>query len=89
MAAKYMFEKFNNSCQKCGWNMKNEYTNLIPLTIHHIDGNCSNNIESNLSLLCPNCHSLTNNFGSRNKNATIGRSEYYGRKKEKNKNMAP
>ena len=26
-----------------------------------------------------NCHSLTENFGSRNKNANSGRSVYYGR----------
>ena len=26
--------------------------------------------ESNLQLLCPNCHSLTENFGSRNKNCS-------------------
>ena len=30
----------------------------------HIDGN---NEESNLQLLCPNCHSLTPTFGALNK----------------------
>lgn len=29
-------------------------------------GNYKNNIESNLTLLCPNCHSLTENYGSLN-----------------------
>ena len=24
--------------------------------VHHIDGNCTNNKEENLQLLCPNCH---------------------------------
>ncbi len=28
-----------------------------------------NNSEDNLQLLCPNCHALTENFGSRNKNS--------------------
>ena len=67
---KYLFNKYNNACQCCGWNKVNPYTNLIPLQIHHIDGDCLNNKEDNLQLLCPNCHSLTENFGSRNKNAT-------------------
>ena len=64
---KYMFEKNNYSCEKCGWNKKNLYTNQIPLEIHHIDGDYMNNNEDNLQLLCPNCHSLTKNFKSRGK----------------------
>lgn len=38
----------------------------IPLELHHIDGNRLNNNESNLQLLCPNCHFLTDNFRGRN-----------------------
>ena len=66
---KYLKEKYNNSCQKCGWNQVNYFTGLIPLQIHHIDGDCLNNKEENLQLLCPNCHALTENYGSRNKNS--------------------
>ena len=66
----YLKSKYNNSCQKCGWNQINKFTGLVPLQIHHIDGNCLNNKEDNLQLLCPNCHSLTENFGSRNTNCT-------------------
>lgn len=76
---KYLFRKYNNKCQKCGWGEVNKATGLVPLQIHHIDGDALNNKEENLELLCPNCHALTDNFGSRNKNATEGRSEYYGR----------
>ena len=76
---RYLFEKYNNSCQICGWNKINEHTGKVPLQIHHIDGDCTNNKEENLQLLCPNCHSLTENFGSRNKTATKGRSKYFGR----------
>ncbi len=79
----YLFEKNNNKCEICGWGEVNLNTNKIPLQIHHKDGNCQNNNEDNLQLLCPNCHSLTDNFGSRNKNGTKGRSEYFGRKKMK------
>lgn len=66
---RYMFEKFNNKCQLCGWGIENPFTHKIPLQVHHIDGNCLNNKEDNLQLLCPNCHSLTATFGSLNKNS--------------------
>lgn len=64
---RYIFEKYNNKCVKCGWSELNKYTNKVPLHIHHIDGNYKNTVEKNLTLLCPNCHSLTKNYGSHNK----------------------
>ena len=66
---RYLFEKYNSRCQKCGWSEYNKYTSTIPLHIHHIDGDCTNNYEENLELLCPNCHSLTENFGILNENS--------------------
>ena len=60
---KYLFQKYDNKCQLCGWSKTNSTTNKIPLQIHHIDGDCTNNREDNLQLLCPNCHSLTPNYG--------------------------
>ena len=63
----FMFMKHNNKCEKCGWGEINSYTNKIPLQIHHIDGDCTNNKEENLQLLCPNCHSLTETYGGLNK----------------------
>lgn len=78
---RYLLSKYHNSCQICGWSERNQFTNRIPLQIHHIDGNSCNNREDNLQVLCPNCHSLTENYGSRNKNATNGRSKYYGKAK--------
>jgi len=66
---RYLHEKYNSKCQKCGWGEINSHTNKVPLQIHHLDGDCTNNKEDNLQLLCPNCHSLTENFGSRNKNS--------------------
>lgn len=62
----YLRLKYNDSCQKCGWNEINLWTGKVPLQIHHIDGDCTNNKEDNLQLLCPNCHSLTDNFGALN-----------------------
>lgn len=74
---KYMFLKYNDSCQECGWSVVNKHTNKIPLTVHHKDGDYKNNKEYNLELLCPNCHSLTDNYGSRNKKSRKnGRNEW-------------
>ena len=39
----------------------------ISLQLDHIDGNAGNNMPDNLRLLCPNCHSQTPSFGSKNK----------------------
>lgn len=55
-----------NKCECCGiteWNGK-----LINFELHHIDGNSSNNSLSNLQILCPNCHSQTENFRSKKRN---------------------
>jgi hypothetical protein len=42
----------------------------ISLELHHVNGDSADNRLENLRLLCPNCHSQTENFGSRNKRAT-------------------
>ena len=62
----YLLEKCNYTCEECGWNKINNHTGRIPLQIHHIDGNYMNYSNSNLKVLCPNCHSLTENYGARN-----------------------
>lgn len=60
----YLREKFGNKCSCCGqlpiWNNK-----PLELQLDHIDGNSDNNFPNNLRLLCPNCHTQTENFGSR------------------------
>lgn len=66
----YVFQKNENKCECCGKNYINPYINLSVLQIHHKDGDCTNNREENLQLLCPTCHAMTENFGSRNKKAT-------------------
>lgn len=50
-------------CTLCGWGEINPKTGLVPLQIDHIDGNAANCLRSNLRVLCPNCHSLTPNYG--------------------------
>lgn len=79
---KYMLNKANYSCELCGWNKINPFTNTLPLEIHHIDGDYKNNKEENLQVLCPNCHSLTEHHKGANRgNGREDRLEYVPRKK--------
>lgn len=74
---RYLFEKYNYKCSKCGWGEMNPYSKLIPLEIEHIDGNYQNNKEENLTLLCPNCHSLTATYKGANRgNGRKSRKKY-------------
>ena len=55
-----------NKCECCGlteWQGK-----PITCELHHINGDKTDNRLENLIILCPNCHSQTDNF--RNKNYT-------------------
>lgn len=67
---KYLIEKQGDYCTECNttgsWQGK-------PLTLHvdHIDGNSDNNAVANLRLLCPNCHSQTDTWGSKGGGNTI------------------
>lgn len=47
-------------CEKCGIKQWNGIDLVIE--VHHKDGNGENNLLENLELLCPNCHSQTDNF---------------------------
>lgn len=51
-------------CEVCGISRWMEMP--IKLEIDHIDGNSDNNDISNLRLLCPNCHSLTETYKTAN-----------------------
>ena len=64
---RYLLEKYDYKCSRCGWNKINVFSNTLPLEIEHIDGNYLNNNEDNLTILCPNCHSLTKNYKGANK----------------------
>ena len=74
---RYLFEKYKNKCARCCWGEINPFTKIIPLEIEHIDGNYLNNQEYNLTLLCPNCHSLTSTYkGANVDNGRKGRKKY-------------
>ena len=53
-------------CEQCG--LTEWLNNPIILQVHHIDGNSNNNTRDNLMLLCPNCHSQTDNWCNKNVN---------------------
>lgn len=55
-----------HKCEKC---LNNEWlNNPIVLEVHHKDGDSFNNELDNLELLCPNCHSMTENWRGKNIN---------------------
>jgi hypothetical protein len=53
-----------NQCEKCGISEWNGIT--IACELDHIDGNRTNHSLENLRVLCPNCHSQTSTFRSKN-----------------------
>jgi DNA-binding CsgD family transcriptional regulator len=53
-------------CEECGiaeWRGR-----PLSLELHHVNGDGTDNRRENLNLLCPNCHSQTDNWGGRAKN---------------------
>lgn len=63
---KYLIKTKGNRCQNCGFDKKTTTGRSI-IQMDHINGNCFDNQIENLRLLCPNCHAMTNNYGSLNK----------------------
>lgn len=62
---KHLITKKGHSCEQYGLS---EWLNEpITLELHHDDGDRTNNVEENLILLCPNCHSFTETWRGRNK----------------------
>ena len=60
----FKFGLKENKCEICGlteWNNK-----PLVCQIHHINGNRTDNRLENLQMLCPNCHSQTENYQSKN-----------------------
>ena len=53
-----------HKCEHCG--LTHWLDQPISLQVHHKDGDRKNNELSNLELLCLNCHSQTDTFGSKN-----------------------
>jgi HNH endonuclease len=61
---KWLIQRRGNQCEVCGISMwRGE---LVPLELHHVDGNTDHNTEENLKLLCPNCHAQMPTFRRKN-----------------------
>ena len=64
-----LIDKRGRMCECCGstqW-----LGRKINLEVHHKDGNHLNNNQDNLQLLCPNCHSYTDNWRGRIKKRRV------------------
>lgn len=62
---KYLIRKHTLKCFECG--IKTWRGQPAPIELDHIDGDASNNLPSNLRLLCCNCHGITKTWKGRNK----------------------
>lgn len=77
-AKRYLIAKHGNIClaPDCAWDFTKKPINV---ELEHVDGNASNNRLENLTLLCPNCHSTTPTYKSKNK----GNGRHYRRERYK------
>jgi len=62
---RYILEKQDNKCALC--EIDTWCNNPIKLELDHIDGDSTNNKETNLRCICPNCHSQTPTYKAKNK----------------------
>lgn len=58
-----IFEYKCYTCNNIEWLSK-----PIPLELEHIDGNCTNHLLDNLTIICPNCHAFTETYRGKNVN---------------------
>ena len=78
-ARNYLLRQAGNKCSICGWSEINQVSGKCPLEIHHKDGDASNCDPNNLTVLCPNCHSLTPNHKSLNRGKGFKARMYYSK----------
>jgi hypothetical protein len=64
-AKRTLAEQRGYKCEIC--NTSEWQGKLLSLECDHVDGNHKNNNITNLRLICPNCHSLTDTYKAKNK----------------------
>ena len=77
----YLIKIHNKCCNpECKWDWSSDIKPILEL--HHKDGNHKNTRLSNCELLCPNCHSITDNykFKGGHKSTRDYRKKYYKKK---------
>ena len=67
IARKYVLDLKGEQCWECSWAGVNPVSKNVMVEVHHINGDSTDNRIENLSVLCPNCHSLTTTFRNLNK----------------------
>ena len=65
--ARTLRRHYGERCCRCGWAQRHPKTGKVPVEVEHIDGDWENNLLSNLTLLCPNCHALTPTYRGLNR----------------------
>jgi DNA-binding transcriptional ArsR family regulator len=63
----------SDACEECG--IDEWLGRPLSLELHHVNGDRNDNRLANLALLCPNCHSQTENFGILNRGTSAARRE--------------
>jgi len=53
----------DNRCERCG--IQDWLGKPLAMALHHVNGDGRDNRLENLMMLCPNCHSQTENFSGR------------------------
>ncbi len=57
---KHLITERGHRCESC--NLTEWLSKPIPLELHHVDGDRTNNSKENLKLLCCNCHANTDSW---------------------------